>query len=190
MGFFCWLTRRRLGAYHDGELGGGARSRVEAHLTTCPGCSAESGALTRLQAALADHGPEPSEAVWAAFWPQVRMRLAAAAAPESSRRDSWTLAPAGPRYLLSSALAAAALAVIAVLAPWQRLEHHAPAGGPGSPALVAAVIPGSDALGQPSPPLLVQSVETADPESSVMVYASPESDLTVVWVFGLERTDT
>jgi hypothetical protein len=37
---------------------------------------------------------------------------------------------------------------------------------------------------------MVHSVETADPESSVMVYTNPESDMTVVWVFGLERTDT
>jgi len=37
---------------------------------------------------------------------------------------------------------------------------------------------------------VVQSVETADPQSSVMVYTNPDSDVTVVWVFGLENTET
>jgi hypothetical protein len=38
------------------------------------------------------------------------------------------------------------------------------------------------------PPLVVQAVETADPDSSVMVFTREEPDVTVVWVFGLQRT--
>jgi hypothetical protein len=36
--------------------------------------------------------------------------------------------------------------------------------------------------------VVIQSIETADPDVPVMVYASPESGVTVLWVFGLERT--
>jgi hypothetical protein len=38
--------------------------------------------------------------------------------------------------------------------------------------------------------VVVQSVETADPQSSVMIFTNPDSDVTVVWVFGLEATGT
>jgi hypothetical protein len=38
--------------------------------------------------------------------------------------------------------------------------------------------------------VVIQSIETDDPDVPVMVYASPESDVTVLWVFGLPRTDT
>ena len=38
--------------------------------------------------------------------------------------------------------------------------------------------------------VVIQSIETEDPDLPVMVYASPESDVTVLWVFGLPRTDT
>jgi hypothetical protein len=36
--------------------------------------------------------------------------------------------------------------------------------------------------------VVIQSIETEDPDVPVMVYASPESDVTVLWVFGLPRT--
>ena len=36
--------------------------------------------------------------------------------------------------------------------------------------------------------VVIQSIETEDPDVPVMVYASPESDVTVLWVFGLEPT--
>jgi hypothetical protein len=35
---------------------------------------------------------------------------------------------------------------------------------------------------------VIQSIETADPDLPVMVYSSPDSDVTVLWVFGLEPT--
>jgi hypothetical protein len=36
--------------------------------------------------------------------------------------------------------------------------------------------------------VVIQSIETADPDVPVMVYSIPESDATVLWVFGLEPT--
>ncbi len=181
----CWLNRRRLGAYRDGELTATGRTRAEAHLGRCPACAAEATALTRLQTALRAAVPEPPEAVWDAFWPQVRARVAATPAPE----HRWWWASEGflgPRRLMfGSALAAAALAVLAILAPWQQIEQHPRSLSPAAPGVVAST---SGPIA-PIQQVVVQSVETADPQSSVMVYASPESDMTVVWVFGLERTD-
>ncbi len=183
----CWLTRRRLGPYQDGELGQAARARTEAHLAACPSCAAEGEALARLREALLAAVPEPPEAVWEAFWPQVRQRLAWRE-PERGRRLAGISAVLRerPRLAFGAAATAGAALVLAVLvAPWpsSRLRTE-------SPVLAERGAP------EPSVPLLaprlervvVQSVETADPQSSVMVFASPEADVTVVWVFGLPRT--
>ena len=70
-----------------------------------------------------------------------------------------------------------------MVAPWQRAPQQAPApvaSGPESQGVQQA------ALDQ----VVIQSIETEDPDLPVMVYASPESDVTVLWVFGLPRTDT
>jgi hypothetical protein len=74
--------------------------------------------------------------------------------------------------------------MLAVVAPWQRAPQQpsAPvqlASGPESPGAA----PG--ALNQ----VVIQSIETADPDVPVMVYESPESNVTVLWVFGLPQTD-
>jgi anti-sigma factor RsiW len=177
----CWLVRRRLGAYRDGELSPGARSRVAAHVGRCEPCGRELAALGRLRAALALDAADPPEAVWAAFWPQVRARIAAAPAPvsEPAWRRAWEGLTRRPRLALAPALAAAALAVVAVVAPWQRAPQPPV---PAPPAGVATLQPAE--LDQ----VVIQSIETADPEAPVMVYSSPDSDVTVLWVFGLERT--
>jgi anti-sigma factor RsiW len=179
----CWLTRRRLGAYRDGELPGPARLRVEAHVAWCPGCRAELTQLERLRAALAGSVAEPLPATWDAFWPQVRARIASAPAPV--RVPRWRRVWAGvvdrPRLALAPALAAASLAILAVMAPWQRGPERPP-----GPAPVAAVSTTPGMLDE----IVIQSIETADPDLPVMVYSSPESDLTVLWVFGLEPTGT
>ncbi len=180
---FCWLVRRQLDAYQDGELSPGARSRVAAHIGRCEPCSRELAALGRLRTALTQAAVDPPEAVWATFWPDVRARIATAPpAPEPAWRRTWVGLTSRPRVALAPALAVAALAVVAVLAPWQRAPQlSAPVpvtGGSG----VATVQPA--ALDE----VVIQSIETADPDTPVMVYASPESDVTVLWVFGLEPT--
>ncbi len=182
----CWLTRRRLGAYNDGELPPAARADVEAHVGRCRGCAAELAGLAELRAALATPAPEPPQAVWDAFWPQVRARVAASAPPEPGSRWQWVWGSVTghPRLALGSAVAAGALAVLAVVAPWQRVEP--PARVPVASAPAVAPSPGE---GSPVQHVLVQSVETADPQSSVMLFTNPESDVTVVWVFGLPRTE-
>jgi len=186
----CWLIRRRLGAYQDGELAGTARRRVEAHVGRCGACAGQLAELGRLHAALALDGPEPGQPVWDAFWPQVRARLASPAAVEAPAA-SWWRAWGGligrPRLAFGSAVAVAALGALAVLAPWQDAVQP-PAAPPASVAAPGGATPGpaeAPALAQ----VLIQSAETDDPQSSVMVFDSPDSDVTVLWVFGLPRTD-
>ena len=177
---FCWLIRRQLGAYQDGELSPGTRARVERHLGRCDACGRELAGLGRLRAALALDVADPPEAVWTAFWPQVRDRIGTTA-PEPEPVWRRALGAIAPRRRLAPALAAAALAVVAVVAPWQRAPQ-VPA--PTAPSAPSAVLGHPAALDQ----VVIQSIETADPDTPVMVYASPESDVTVLWVFGLERT--
>jgi anti-sigma factor RsiW len=180
---FCWLVRRQLDAYQDGELSSGARGRVAAHVGRCDACSRELAALDRLRTALTLTAVDPPEAAWATFWPEVRARIAAPApAPEPAWRRAWEGLTSRPRVALAPALAVAALAVVAVLAPWQRAPQlPAPVSQPGGAGMAAVQ---SAALDE----VVIQSIETADPEAPVMVYSNPESDVTVLWVFGLEPT--
>jgi anti-sigma factor RsiW len=185
---YCWLVRRRLDAYQDGELPHGARNRVASHVRGCGSCGLELAALSRLRAALSPDTADPSEAVWTAFWPQVRARIAvpAAAAPGPAWQQAWERVGPPPRLGLASALAAGALAVLAVVAPWQRAPQPLTTPSP------APVVGGSETAALQSLALdqvVIQSIETGDPDVPVMVYASPESDVTVLWVFGLPRTD-
>jgi hypothetical protein len=138
--------------------------------------------LGRLRTSLALDVADPPEGAWAAFWPEVRARIARPdPSPVPGGRPIWEAAPARRRLALAPALAACALAVVAVVAPWQRAPQRAPAPSPPAPA-VTQIQPAS--LDE----VVIQSVETEDPDLPVMVYASPESDVTVLWVFGLERT--
>ncbi len=184
----CWLTRRRLGGYLDGELASTGRTRTAAHLARCRDCAAELAVLTRLRAALAVEAPEPSAAVWQAFWPQVRARIASApaparpAAPWEGLLERWRLGLERPRLAFGSAVAVIALALLAVLAPWQRAPERAPVSEP--PRVAAPEGSRGGFVRQ----VVVQSVETADPQSSVMVFSNADAD--VVWVFGLPRTDS
>jgi anti-sigma factor RsiW len=184
MSSFCWLIRRQLGGYRDGELSPGAQRRADAHLQGCDRCSRELAALDRLHRALTLDVAGPPEAVWTAFWPQVRDRIATPATRlEPVRRSLWGPATAHPRLGFAPALAAGALAVLAVVAPWQRAPHESPAPTPvgGGPEVASSQPTGLDQV-------VIQSIETEDPDVPVMVYASPESDVTVLWVFGLPRT--
>jgi anti-sigma factor RsiW len=185
----CWLIRQRLGAFQDGEVGPAARARTSAHLARCPACAGELAVLARLRAVLASRLPEPPEAVWDVFWPQVRARIAAAPDEGTATRRAWLpwVRTWGPwRLALGSALAAS-LAALVVLAPWQREPER-----PDAARVAGTVLPAdpSKAGFPPTRAVVVQSVETADPQSSVMIFTNPESEVTVVWVFGLEATGT
>jgi anti-sigma factor RsiW len=181
---FCWLVRRRLSAYQDGELSSRARARVDAHLPGCDVCSRELQTLNRLRAALTLDVADPSEAVWATFWPRVRARIAAPPpVPEPLWHRAWEAVRMRPQLGLTPALALAALAVLAVVAPWAPRPPSAPQVASAPETVGGTQLAALDDV-------LIQSIETEDPETPVMVYSSPESNVTVLWVFGLPRTDT
>jgi len=93
------------------------------------------------------------------------------------------------RFAFGSALAVAAVAVLAVLAPWKG-DVKPPLAPPILAPTVARPTPAepSGVATTADPPLVVQAVETADPDSSAMVFTREAPDVTVVWVFGLRRT--
>jgi anti-sigma factor RsiW len=200
-GFACWNTQRRLGGYADGELGPAARARTAAHVNGCARCASELAALGRLRAMLTGASvPDPGDTVWEAFWPQVRMRLAA---PAESERVAppmprwWESITGHPRVALGSALAVAAVALLAVLPSWtpwpappSGLSVEPPAGAPTIAMPPAGSAPASGGLPAllPVSNVVVQALETEDADSEVMVFANEEPGATVVWVFGLERT--
>jgi hypothetical protein len=93
------------------------------------------------------------------------------------------------------------VAVLAVVGPWTPRPKAPPVSiapsptapaVPTSPADPTLPAPGSSPTGlsvsSPVPHVIVQAVETADPNSSVMVFTNEDPGVTVVWVFGLEPT--
>jgi anti-sigma factor RsiW len=157
----CYRTRRRIGAYLDGALEAGVSRTIEEHLASCSRCAAEASSLTRLRV-LVRAIPQPTEPDWTGFWPGVVRRVEdAKRAPVRRRTGSSRM-----RWAFGGALAAAFVASVTLwqLAPWE---------------------PSGQATDDP---IVVRSADTADPGATVMVYSTPERDLTVVWVFGLDRS--
>jgi hypothetical protein len=102
--------------------------------------------------------PEPD---WSGFWPGVVRGIQAGRRVEAvpvARRRSWGWSP--PRL----ALGALAAAMLISLGVWQF--------APGPAQSEAGV--------------MVSSAATEDPRATLIVYSTPERDVAVVWVFGLE----
>ncbi|HTG12977.1 MAG TPA: hypothetical protein VK746_19445 [Candidatus Eisenbacteria bacterium] len=121
--------------------------------------------LTRIRLLVRSAAPDVADPEWAGFWPAVRVRIAS----EAPRpvRESWWLPYwkpvwGHPRVALGS-LMVSSLALGLML--W-----------PGAPVTLAA-------------PVTVQEVSSADPDRSVMVYSSPDDDVTVIWVFNPAEQD-
>jgi anti-sigma factor RsiW len=157
----CYWTRRRLDAFVDGALPPDAGRRVAGHVETCARCGAETRALRRLQAALRRTAAASPPEDWTGFWPGVVRGIEAARrqpVPHPPGR-SWRR----PRLALgfSGALAAGLLLVLTLWQPF--FSSNAPEGA-----------------------VVVSAAATGDPRGTVMVYAPPERDVAVVWVFGLD----
>jgi hypothetical protein len=128
------------------------------------------------------------------------MRLAATAEPEPVAPPLtrlWESITGHPRVALGSAVAAAAVALLAVLPTWTPwlsppagLSVESPAGAPTIALPAGGSAPASGGLPAllPVSNVVVQAVETEDADSEVMVFSNEEPAATVVWVFGLERT--
>lgn len=167
MAFFaCVRMRRRLAAYLDRALAGKRTAAVAAHLQGCAGCRQEAARLERLkvlvQATLAVPDPD-----WSGFWEGVRRRIVA----ESPRpwREAWwpglwRLAGGYRRLAVGGALAALILVMAAF---WPR--------GPEEPLPVV------------HPTVVVNALETAQPDGNLVVFTNPEDEMTVIWVFGLDQ---
>jgi anti-sigma factor RsiW len=155
----CYRYRRRIGAWLDGALDDASARSTAAHVGTCRRCTADARALTRMKSLLVGlpAAPEPD---WAGFWPGVVRGIQDARTPRREpRRFGWLR----PRWAYGGAFAAALLVSTAV---WKLTPPPSP---------VAS-----------ESPVIVRSADTGDPDATVMVYSTPDRDLTVVWVMGLE----
>jgi anti-sigma factor RsiW len=151
-----YLNRRRLGAYLDGALDEGTARSTAAHLATCGVCQREADGLRRLRTLL-QRDAFIAEPDWTGFWPGVIRGVEAA---KTARPAAASRRAWRPQWALGGALAAAILLSIGV---WQF--------GPG---------------GTPQDGVIVRSASTGDPSATVMVYGTPERDVAVVWVLGLD----
>jgi len=163
MSLGCLWTRPRVERHVDGALGPWAARRVEAHLPSCGDCTVRAESIRRLRALVQASAVDTGEPDWAAFWPTVHARVLGETAHPV--RDAWWMPLwrplwGHPRLAVGSALAAG-LALIFLL--WPAAEN---------PASVAW-----------AGPVIVQDVSSPDPDRSVMVYASPDQSLTVIWLF-------
>jgi hypothetical protein len=95
---------------------------------------------------------------WTRFWEGVRGRILSERPRPWSEAWGWS-----PRLALGGALAA--LFLLAAL-----LWPIGPTEGPARPGGV-----------------VVNAVETAHPDGNLMVFSSPEDDMTVIWVFGFDQ---
>ena len=161
----CLWSRPRLERLVDGALGPRAGRWITSHAARCARCGGEVEQLTRIRLLVRSAAPDVADPEWAGFWPAVRVRIAS----EAPRpvRESWWLPYwkpvwGHPRVALGS-LMVSSLALGLML--W-----------PGAPGTLAA-------------PVTVQEVSSADPDRSVMVYSSPDDDVTVIWVFNPAEQD-
>lgn len=151
-----YVNRRRLGAYLDGALDDGTARSTAAHLATCGVCQREAEGLRRLRTLLQQNAAV-AEPDWTGFWPGVVRGIDAA----KTARPVAVPRPAWrPKWALGGALAALLILSVGV---WQF--------GP---------------VGTPQDGIIVRSAFTGDPGATVMVYGTPERDVAVVWVLGLD----
>src|SRR6267142_5937579 len=151
-----YLNRRRLGAYLDGALDDGTARSTAAHLATCGVCQREAEGLRRLRALL-QQTIVMAEPDWTGFWPGV---VRAVDAAKTARPVPAARRAWRPQWALGGALAAALLVSIGV---WQFGPNGTQPDG-----------------------VIVRSASTRHPGATVMVYGTPERDVAVVWVLGLD----
>lgn len=159
----CLWNRHRLERHVDGALSARAAHSVAAHVDRCVACRREVERLNRLRTLVHGARPEPTDPDWASFWPGIQAGIMTQAPKPVS--DGWWLPLwkpfwGHPRLVFGGVLVSV---LTAVLMLW-----------PSPPVSVPTAM---------ATPVVVQDVAATDPERSVMVYSSPDDDVTVIWVF-------
>ena len=156
-----YLTRQRIGAYLDGALGEPAARATAAHLAGCQRCQREAERLRRLHGLIQEAVPAAAPPDWRGFWPGIVRGIDEARRPSPAPRARvWPRLGWRPRLAVGGAL----VVVLASLMFWQAFY----------------TLPDPDGL------VVVRSARTEIPDGTLMVYASPEHDLAVVWLFEAE----
>jgi len=153
-------VQRRLGAYFDGALGDTEARAMAAHVAQCARCSQDIDQLRRLRPLLKEALPAPPLPDWTGFWAGVVRGIEADRHASPAARPAWRGWITQPRVVYGGALI---LALVSLLTVWQVFYWPT--------AQEASVV--------------VRSART-DLPGGVMVYASPEQDFSVVWVFDEE----
>ncbi len=151
-----YINRRRLGAYLDGALDERTARSTAAHLAACGVCQREAEGLRRLRNLLRGSAAVP-EPDWTGFWAGVVRGVEAA---KTVRPAPAVRRAWRPQWALGGALAAALLISLGI---WQFVPTGSPQDG-----------------------IIVRSATTDHPGATVMVYGTPERDVAVVWVLGLD----
>jgi hypothetical protein len=166
-GLGCLWNRSRLAPLADGALSPRAAAGASRHLAHCGPCRHAVEGVVALRRELRESVPTAPEPDWTGFWPGVQTRLRIEAARpirESWWRPLWKPVWGHPRMAMATS---GALAVLLAVSFW-------PAGE--SEIQLAGV-----------EPVVVQDVDTPDPNGSVMVYSAPDRGpdrgVTVIWVF-------
>ncbi len=170
----CATVRQQLSAYVDGELQEARRLRLEAHLGSCQGCSAElqrlrtlSNYLNRsLVISLPEHDARR-------FWDHVERKIEGAKAPRW-----WTLDRVRELFRFYPKIGWASAAVlgttILLFAADLVLRPSMPPPTPLAPTEAPSRT-------------VVESVE-GGPNSSVMLFSTPDQQLKIIWVVEQKRS--
>lgn len=170
----CAAIHAALGAYVDGELREVKRRRLEAHLTSCQRCSSE---LARLQAVrrgirrslvVSLPGEDARQ-----FWDGVERKIEAA-----TPRPWWTLDRMHEMFWFYPGLkwaSAAVLGTTVLLFAADMLRR--PSFPPPTPLVQTEM----------TPTTVVESVE-GGPNSSVVLFSTPDQQLKIIWVLEREKS--
>ena len=157
----CYWHRPRIGAYLDGALTGRRAEATGVHLDRCVSCQGEADSLRqlaeRLRRSLAVADPD-----WTGFWVGIARGIQDGRhvpAKPVPDRAAWR-----PRIAWGGAVAGVLLVSLTF---WQMSQPTGPVAPDGR--------------------VFVSAAATEDPRATVMVYSTPEQDVAVVWLLGLDR---
>jgi hypothetical protein len=130
-----------------------------AHLTGCSRCQQEAERLQRLHGLIQRALAAPPAPDWTGLWPGVVRGIEQARRPAASAPPAVSQTRFGWRPRL--AVAGTLVVLVGSVLVWQTLDTRP----------------------DPEGPVVVKSANTEIPDGSLMVYASPDHDLAVVWLF-------